>query len=399
MSSKQWICGCVLALTAVTVAQAATFFVDAGRGDDANSGLSAADPFLTIQQAIEAAAAQPGPDLIQIAASEYLENLAIHDADGLTLSGASDVVVVAADPGKDVVKISWGDVSITGLAITGGSKGITPTGSAETPVSLSLRDVVVTANTGDGVKPTSVGEIRASHCTFLANDGTGLKVQFADSMTVSDCVFEDNGGRGLRAEDVRSVTVSHCQLLNNNDDGMKVVTVTLDRTESNLSISDTTISGSADDAIDLELLGDIRLTNVTVRDTVGDDGISVDDSVSVSVVSSTFTNGAADGLDMDDTQSIRLVNVVSTGNGVSGFQVTAEEHFNVESLSIVDSEFSDNSLDGIWIKEEGTVVERASLTSVTATGNAGCGLNLGVSGMVKLNAITSEGNGAEDVLP
>jgi hypothetical protein len=399
MSSRQWIHGCVLVLTVVTAAHATTFFVDAGQGNNTNTGLSAADPFLTIQWAIDAAAAQPGPDLIQIAAGEYHENLAISDPDRLTLSGANGAVVAAANISKDVIKISWGDVSISSLAITGGSKGITPTGSADKPVSLSLRDVVVTANAGDGVKPTNVGDIRASHCTFFANGGTGLKVQLADSVTISDCAFEDNGGRGLRAEDVRSVTVSHCQILNNNDDGLKVVTVTLDRTESNLSISDTTISGSADDAIDLELLGDIRLTNVTVRDTVGDDGMSVDDSISVSVVGSTFTNSSADGLDIDDTQSIRLVNVASTGNGASGFQVTAEEHFNIESLSIVDSEFSDNSLDGIWIKEEGTIVEQASLTSVTATGNAGSGLNLGVSGTVKLRAITSEGNGADDVLP
>jgi predicted outer membrane repeat protein len=130
-----------------------------------------------------------------------------------------------------------------------------------------------------------------------------------------------------------------------------------------------------------------------------DDGMSVVDSVSVSVDSSTFTNSAADGLDMDDTQSIRLVNVVSTGNGVSGFQVTAEEHFNIESLSIVGSEFSDNGLDGIWIKEEGTLVEQVSLSSVTATGNTGRGLNMEVSGTARLSAITSQDNGADDVLP
>jgi hypothetical protein len=399
MSSKQSIYGCVLALTIATAAHATSFFVDAGQGNDLNAGLSAAAPFRTIQRAIDEAAAWPGPDRIQIGAGAYSENLTISDADGLTLSGASGVVVVAANSSKDVVKISWGDVSMSSLAVTGGSKGITPTGSAEKPVSLSLRDVIVTGNAGDGVKPTSVGEVRASRCTFLANGGTGLKVRFADNVTVSDCAFEDNGGRGLRAEDVKSVTISHCQFLNNNDDGMKMVTVTLDRAESNLSISDTTLSGSADDGIDLELLGDIRLTNVTVRDTVGDDGMSVDDSVSVSVVSSTFTNSSADGLDMDDTQSIRLVNVVSTGNGVSGFQVTAEEHFNIESLSIVGSEFSDNSLDGIWVKEEGTIVEQVSLTSVTATGNAGRGLNMGVSGTARLSAVTSEDNGADDVLP
>jgi hypothetical protein len=398
MNSKQWIPGCVLALVIVTAAHATMFFVDGDQGNNANTGRSAADPFATIQRAIDAAAAQPGPDRIQIAPGQYLENLAISDTDGLTLSGASDVIVVAANPSKDVIKITWGDVSISDLTITGGSKGITPTGSTDKPVSLSLRDVIVTANAGDGVRPTNVGTVRASHCTFLGNTGTGIKVQIADSVTVSDCVFEANTGRGLRAEDARSVIVSHCQFLNNNDDAMKAVTVLLDRTEASFSASDTTIAGSGDDGIDLEAVGDIRLVNLTIDDST-DDGVAIDNGVAVSVIGGTYSNNPGDGLDMDDTQSIRLVDVVSTGNLTSGFQVTAEADFNVESVSIVGSEFTNNGLYGIWMREAATVLQQASLTSVTATGNADSGLNLSVSGAVKLSAVTSENNGAPDILP
>jgi hypothetical protein len=378
-------------------AHGATFFVNAGTGDDSNPGTSAAKPLLTIQTAIDAAALRPGPDMIQIAKGEYQENLAISDADGLTLSGGNGVLIVAANASKDVIKISWGDVSLSEVTITGGNKGIAPTGSAGKPVSLSLQDVVVMDNSGDGVKPANVVDVRASQCMFLGNGGTGLKVQTADSVTVSHCTFEGNTGRGLRSEDVKSTTVSHCQFLDNNDDGIKVVTAALNRTKASLSISDTTISGSADDGIDLEAIGDVRVTNVTVRNTVGDDGMSIDDTVSVVVIDSMFTNSNADGLDMDDTESIRLVNVTSTGNNNSGFQITAEEHYNIESVNIVGSEFSDNGLDGIWIAEEGSVVERVSLTSVTANDNGESGWDISVTGPVKLSATTSQGNGQPNV--
>jgi len=43
--------------------------------------------------------------------------------------------------------------------------------------------------------------------------------------------------------------------------------------------------------------------------------------------------------------------------------------------------------------EEGTIVERVSLTSVTANNNGESGWDIVVTGPVKLNAMTSEGNG------
>jgi hypothetical protein len=397
MSRKQWTYGWILVLAVVTAAHGTTFFVDAGRGSNANSGRAATEPFLTIQWAINAAAAQPGTDLIQIAAGAYHENLAISDPDGLTLSGGTGVALVAADSSDDVIEITWGDVSISNLSVTDGNRGIALTGSAGTPVSLSLRDVVLKANIGDAVRGTNVAYVRVSQCMFLDNGGTGLRIEGANSITVSGCGLKGNAGRGLRIEDGRSVTISHCEILNNSDDGMKVVTSTLDSDQSDLSISDTTIADSADDAIDLEGLGNIRLTNVTVEDTTGDDGMSIDDSISVSVTDSSFTNSNADGLDIDDTLSIQLVNVTSTGSGASGLQVTAEEHSNVESLSIIGSTFSDNGLNGIWVREDRTLVEQVSLTSVTADDNGASGWDIVVSGEVRLNAVTSEGNDEPDV--
>ncbi len=397
MSSRQWIYGCVLVLSAVTAAQATTFFVDAGQGNDANTGLSAADPFVTIQRAIDAAAALPGPDLIQIAAGQYLENLTISNADGLTLSGSSGAELIAS-PLTDAIQIAAGDITISALAVQAGNKGISAAGTATSPVaSLTLRDLVVTNNVKDGLNAANVAEVTVSGCTFRDNGGAAVKVQFAEDLTVSHCTLASNTGRGIRVDDVARVVVSHCQILDNDDDGFKMVAKVLKPADTSLSISDTTVSGSGDDGIDLELLGDIRLTNVTVAGTRVDDGVSIDDSLSVSVIGGTYADNKAEGLDIDDVLSIRLVSVVSTGNK-GGLQVTAEGGCDVE-LSIVGSEFTNSTADGVSIRENGSIVQWASLTSVTATGNGARGLNIVMSGTAKLNAITSENNGAPDILP
>ena len=104
MKCVHWMYCCLAIVVIAASAHGATFFVDAGAGSDSNAGTAAAKPFLTIQKAIDEAAPRPGPDLIQIAEGEYRENLTISDADGLTLSGSSGVIVVAANASDDVIK-------------------------------------------------------------------------------------------------------------------------------------------------------------------------------------------------------------------------------------------------------------------------------------------------------
>ena len=382
-------CWAILAVAAS--AQGATFFVNAGTGDDFNTGRAAADPFLTIQKAIAAAALEPGADVIQIAAGQYTENLVIDDADGLTLSGCADAEL-GANPLNDAVKVSSGDVTITNLAISNGKKGI----SAGAAASLTLHDLFVTGNLSDGLNAVNVADVTVSGCTFQANGGAAIKVQFANRLVVSHCTLEANTGRGIRVDDVRKVVVSHCQILDHGDDGFKMVGKVLSPADTSLVIGDTLVSGSGDDGIDLEALGDIRLTNVTVEGTIGDDGVSIDDSSSVSVTGGAYADNHAEGLDIDDVRSIRLVSVMSARNR-GGLQVTAEGGCDVD-LSTVGCDFTDNAQDGVSIRENGSTVQQASLTSVTANDNGGCGLNIVVSGTLKLSAITSEGNGEPDTL-
>ncbi len=351
MKRAGWICGSWLAVSAFTTAQATTLFVDAATGDDANSGMSAAQPFLTVQRAVNQAALSPGPDVIQIAAGEYRENIVIKDPDVLILSGGSGVEIIAADPSKEVVYVKGGDVVLSDLRVSGGKHGVRGAPSQGAPIYLTLRKV--------------------------------------ESV--------DNAERGLRAVDVLGVWISGCQFLRNGTDGVKVEADVLGPSLVTLSVHDTLISDSGDDGLDLELLGEISLKNVVVENTLGDDGLSIDDTASVFIEGCAFVDSAADGIDIDDTQSVSLVSTVSAGNGVAGLQIKAEEHCNTESVRIVGSDFLENGADGVWISEEAAIVEQVRLSSVTASSNGGRGVNIVVSGTVKLSAITSENNGADDV--
>ena len=102
MKARCRFCACLFVVATVTVTQANTLFVDANTGDNANSGTAAAKPFRTIQKAVYEAIARPGPDVIQIAAGRYEENVVINDTnsviDSLRLSGVPGVQI--ADPSE-----------------------------------------------------------------------------------------------------------------------------------------------------------------------------------------------------------------------------------------------------------------------------------------------------------
>src|SRR5262245_32832714 len=80
----------------------ATFFVaPAPTGNDGNSGLTAADPFLTIQHALDVAAANPGDDDIQVASGTYVEQLRIISNVTLTGAGAGTTTIKCPLPPLD----------------------------------------------------------------------------------------------------------------------------------------------------------------------------------------------------------------------------------------------------------------------------------------------------------
>jgi hypothetical protein len=340
----------LIIIVAATSVHAAGYFVDADAGDDTNPGISEESPFASIQRAINAASENPGPDMIRIASGEYAENLVINDDEKLVLNGSDGAVVTAADAEDDVIAIKAGDVTISDLEVTGGDNGIKTKGSE---TSLTLREVDVSDNADRGLNAKSVG-----------------------SVTIIGGSFSDNGGDAIKVGDEDSETYVE-----------------------SLTVTGTTFSNNDSDGLDLE-----KITTVIVRDTIvdgsGDEGLEVDICVSVTVIGGAYTNNADDGLDIDNSQSVRVVSVLSTGNGEgNGLQIELEEGFEMEEATIVNCEFLGNGQNGVQIVEDGGVVHFVKLTDITARDNVESGLQIVISGSAKLADITSEDNGAGDVLP
>ncbi len=359
MVRAHWIHCCLVIVLAAT-AQGAMFFVDAEGGDDANAGTSASTPFLTIQNAVDQAAANPGPDLIQIAEGQYSENVVIDDADQLTLSGTRGVTVTGADAKQNVIYILSGEVTISDLTVTGGRTGIKAEGPEEDPatwtISLILRDVVVHNAGKNGVSADYVDSLTIVHGRFFANAEDGIKAEGANAVSVSGTVSEENG----------------------------LVKV--------------------QDGADIEKVGTVRLEDVTIQGN-GDDGLEVDFCGSITVIQGRYCGNGDDGLDIDNTGSISVVGVVALDNPGNGLQVESETTedgaaVEIESISIRNCEFAGNTEDGVnIIAGVDGAVQQLALISITAEDNVQSGVEVAIGGSVKVSALKSANNGAPDVLP
>ncbi len=361
MKCAQWIYSCLAIVVLTTCAQGAAFFVDAGTGSDSYAGTSAAEPFLTIQKAVDEAAVNPGPDLIQIAAGLYPENIAIADPDRLTLSGAGEVTVTAPDNTKNVITVSSGDVTISDLAVTKGRTGIKAEGASEDPatwtISLTLRDVASYKNKKNGISADYVNTLTISYCTSFANGEDGIKAGGANAVSVSGTTSEENGVAKLQ------------------------------------------------DGVDIENVETVCLNDVTIRGN-GDDGAEIDDCGSVTIIQGNYCENGFDGIDIDYTKSISIVGAVAMDNSANGVLIESADAdgdvpgVTIESAAICNGEFSGNGEDGIHIAAGvNGAVEKVSLVAVRAQDNSQSGVEVNTSGSVKVSALKSENNGFPDVLP
>jgi len=388
MKRAHWVYCCILVVAATTAVQGATFFV-ATDGNDVNPGTSAELALRTIQRAVDEAAIMPGDDMIRIASGEYVENVTIEDSNKVTLTGRRWVVIEANDPGEDVITIKGGDVAMSNLEITGGDDGIK---AKDGTVSLTLRRVVVSGNGDKGLNAKSVNSLMIVGGSFSQNGDEGIKVEGANTVGIASTTVSGNGEHGVVLKGIGVIHIRHLTAEENGEDGIKVEDANV------VKITAGSVLDNGEDGVDLEMVGIIHIMHLTAEGN-GDEGLEVDDCGHVLVVGGSYSNNADEGIDIDDTQSIRIVLVESMGNNGSGLQVEAEDEPDIEFVFIVNSEFSDNGEDGIQIREEDAVVNQVRLASVTARDNVESGLDINVSGSVRLSRVISEDNGADDILP
>jgi len=148
----------------------------------------------TIQAALDAAS--PG-DRITIAPGTYVENLTIGKRD-LTLAGAdpATVIVQAKFPDLPVVTIRERNITLLGLTLTAGQRGVKIESRADNGV---LANLVIQGNEDEGlvVDGGRDGEVR--RCTITGN-GKGVYVGNRGSLRLQGNRISENGA-GIEAVD------------------------------------------------------------------------------------------------------------------------------------------------------------------------------------------------------
>jgi uncharacterized repeat protein (TIGR01451 family) len=159
-----------------------TYFV-APTGNDGNNGITA--PFLTIQHALNVAAANPGPDTINVAPGTYQEQLTINDPSMVTLTGADAANTIIKSPptlspdasGRQVIveMASPANVVMSGFTVEGPTSSVIPT-----DIGIDFGILAVGAGTLD-LSATTVTAIHGA--LSITGQQTGHGIGVGDSAT------------------------------------------------------------------------------------------------------------------------------------------------------------------------------------------------------------------------
>jgi len=150
--------------------------------------LTVPDDYPTIQAAVSAA----GPeDTVYVRKGMYTENIFINKS--LTLQGEDrETTVIDGGGSGNVVNITASQVIVSGFNVRNGERGIEIKSSL--PIHhITLRDIIVTLNTGDGIFSRSSG-------------GYHL---------IEDCIVSHNGQSGLSAHQFTRSVIRNCEFFRN----------------------------------------------------------------------------------------------------------------------------------------------------------------------------------------
>jgi hypothetical protein len=205
-----------------------TIFVeaDAAAGGDG----SANAPYVTIQEAVDAAAMADGDDTIMIAAGKYVENIEIEDDDTVTLKGQGSVVIkhpeIDLDNGEepeDVIEaegnVTFQNLSVEGLFIGDdlGGRGIDAKDG-----SFTLINVNISGTDGDAVRVRDFGSLEIRNSSFSSLNADGIDIEDGGSVHISNTDASNNDDEGLEVDRVDSVDVVGGQFVDNGDDGIDI---------------------------------------------------------------------------------------------------------------------------------------------------------------------------------
>lgn len=208
-----------------------------GCGNGVISVINVPEEYATIQEAINAA--NPGNTIV-IAGGFYEESLNI--AKDITLQGEGPSATILVADASPLMTIN-GNVSISGLSLSGSENGIDIRGSS----SVVLENSVLSGFTGNALftEPGAGATVTVKNC-HVTNNRDGLGPEDANG-TIKNNYIADNTDDGIDLDGDNNLTIENNIIVRNGDDGIEIRPIN----GVNLLIRSNLFEGNGEDGIEI----------------------------------------------------------------------------------------------------------------------------------------------------
>lgn len=301
--------------------------------------------FPSIQAALDAAAATSVADTVVVAGGAHDVNLIIRDTSPLTLRGT-----LGANPTR-----IRGNAGI-GISLQGATN-------------VTLQDMMVIVSQ-TGIAATNVGSLTLRNMNVSANFGDGLNLQGAIEASIFQGQFRNNGGDGIEINDATRVILTGPQVTGNALDGVDIGELIPGRVNS-VRVLGGFYGSNGDDGLEAE--GGVLDITASIAHANREDGFQFVSGQSLSMLSVQATSNLEEGIEVDNiVGSVRISAATVKDNG----DAAGEDGLNVRNvgqLTIIRGNFAENFAAGIDIRATGSVVVNA--VRVAANGDNGLDLS------------------------
>jgi parallel beta-helix repeat protein len=362
----------------------------------------------TIQAAVDRV--QPGGTIV-VAAGTYQQSVQsgpvqIYKSLKIVGAGAGKTILQAPGPQWVAVNVATNglDVTLEGLTVTGGRRGVQVNGGSTT--SLTLRNVTVEKNGAGkgndfGLRVTGDVQVHVSGTTIGRNDGWGITAANGRaSVQLNQSTIADNSMYGIILQDASEASITSSQITGTRANVVgsggyglylkgtakataRACTISGNRygiylvENSSADVSDSSVAGSARYGVRIRDSSSLTLTNCQVTGTTGDG-------------SGQYRYGT--GLVLGDKTSATLQACTVERSYEYGLTISGEAHATVTACTV-----RDNAREGILVEENA----RVGITNCQVTGTKKapapsncCGSGIAALGTseVSIRGTTSSGN-------
>ena len=311
--------------------------------------------------------------------------------DGLEAYSNGDVtltgVTAETNSSYGLYVFSGGDISLSGAAVDSNSTNGAYLDNTSGTGNISVGPSTFNGNTGEGLDAFSNGNITLTGVTADYNTGVGAILSNESdppSMTITNSHFDENGVYGLDARSTGNITLTDVTADDNTSVGAILTNAAPDPT-----ITNSRFDGNGEDGLEVLSTGDTTLTGVTAD---GNDGTGAMLRIggNLTVNNSDFSTNSLDGLDASTfAGDITVTNSNFLTNGSDGLDAISFGG----SISIIGATASGNGEDGIYVDPPLPSSLTGTITCSVADDNGAYGVEAEAGhGTLTLNSVTLNGN-------